>query len=132
MKLEKKKKADLIKMLNAAKPELDLFEMEKLSWIALPFLPEDLLFKEYMQDDKEHGTLRIYTRDGVSCMRIDDHNTWVVKTPDFKMNFKINSKFHAYQLFTMIGLKIDPFSSSVPDDNRTVQEILKDAKNEEE
>jgi len=131
MNFKKKTKPELVELLEAVRQDLIDGMEERTSWRSLPFIPEDLLFEPLEKYDNEVGTIRIYVREGVSCMRLSNGN-WVVKNAEkVQMEFTIKSKFHAFQLFRMMGLDIDPGSSSVTGLDKPIAEIIGE-KDEEE
>ena len=134
--LKKKLKGELLdeaifymKIANAAKPLLHDAGAERLSWKTLPFIPEDLGFKEHIADGAAKGdpelTIRIYYKDGVTCTK-DFTGMWVISKKDMNMSFKIRNKFVAFQIFSAIGMKFSQADSTVPDVEVPITDILKE------
>jgi hypothetical protein len=134
--LSKKLKAELLedlvfymKVSNAAKPIVEDAATEHISWKTLPFIPEDLGFKEYIADgaekDEPELTIRVYHKDGVTCVK-NFSGMWIISKGDMRMGFKIKSKFAAYQIFSGLGLKFSQSDSTVPDVETPISEIIKE------
>ena len=68
--LSKMKKGELVELINGAWPDLDEYKKEKLSWKNIPFIPEDLGFKEHETMTKERGIVRIYFRSGLAITKL--------------------------------------------------------------
>ena len=134
--LSKKLKAEILedlifhmKVANAAGPIVADAGAERLSWKTLPFIPEDLGFKEHIADGAAKGdpelTIRIYYKDGVTCTK-DFTGMWVISKKDMNMSFKIRNKFVAFQIFSAIGMKFSQADSTVPDVEVPITDILKE------
>ena len=120
-----------MKIANAAKSDLHENQIEHLSWKTLPFIPEDLGFKEHLADGAPKGdpelTIRIYHRDNIACTKGFD-GRWMISMEDFKMAFHIKNKFVAFQIFSALGIKFAPEDSTVPNVTKSITEILEDGK----
>jgi hypothetical protein len=120
--LAEKPKDELVMILTAATPDLVDASLERISWLALPFIPEDLGFEEKEIHDPERGTVRIYHKGDYACTRMGDG--WNVTLNGAIMNFKITSKFHAFQLFKMLGMDLKGNESSVTGLDKKLIDII--------
>ncbi|MHA1480761.1 MAG: hypothetical protein ACTSQZ_05015 [Candidatus Thorarchaeota archaeon] len=126
--LSKMLKKDLVELINGAWPDLEEFKKEKLSWKNLPFLPEDLGFKEHTYNTEERGIVRVYYRGGIVILKL--HNgkwKFTIKEEDEiagTMEFKIPSKYVAYQILKSIGISFDGTESTVPELDIKISDIL--------
>ena len=135
--LKQKSKTDLIelilekeKIMSAARIELEIADHEQMSWLALPVILQDLGFKlKEMPENGDTPPMDIYFKDGVSCYK-NSENLWVVTKGDYLMAFKLDTKFHAYQLFSMLGVSFKDEDSSAHGFDKPVEEVLKAGREE--
>lgn len=121
------------KILEDLRPIVEIGDHENLSWLGLPPILQDLGFSVKEQSaNGDVAPIDIYFRDGVACYK-NLEGLWVVTKGDYKMAFKLDTKFHAYQLFTILGIKFkneDSTASGVG--NEKISDILKNIEDEEE
>jgi hypothetical protein len=135
--LERNSKEDVVdklilymKLVNAAESDMKAVKDYRLSAREIPFIPEDLGFKEYTQKQDGSPLIRVYHRDNVTCSKKLDGEWAVIKGKE-KMSFKIQSKFHAYTIFTSMGVEFTHNDSTVPDMNQPISEIIAGTDEEE-
>lgn len=115
-------KDELVMLLTAATPLVIENRKEKLSWKSLPFIPQDLGFEEKELQDDEKRTIRVYHKGPYACVRVE--KGWNVTYNGIVMNFEIKSKFHAFQLFKMLGMNLRGDESSVIGLDTKLQDII--------
>ena len=115
-------KDELVMILTGATPILFDASREKLSWLSLPFIPEDLGFEEKEIHNPETGTIRVYYKGDYACTRVE--KGWNVTFNGVIMNFDIKSKFHAFQLFKMLGMDLKGDESSVSGLDKKLIDII--------
>lgn len=133
--LKKMTKAELFKkveyqneLLEGLRPEIEIADYEKLSWLRLPVILQDLGFKVKEQKGTETSPpIDIYYKQGVACFK-NSENLWVVAKGDYKMAFKMVTKFHAFQLFSMLGVTFSDEDSTAHGLDQPIDEFLTKAK----
>lgn len=121
--LSKMSKPDLVELINEAWPDLEEFKSEKLSWKNLPFIPEDLGFREHVYDTKERGRVRVYYGQGITMVKTLSGD-WKFKSDSIDAELSIGSKFVAYQVFRSMGCVFDGTESTVPNSDIPIRDIL--------
>ena len=112
------------KILSSAKIEIEIADYEKMNWISLPVILQDLGFKlKELKGTDENPPMDIYYRNGLSCFKNTD-NLWVVAKDDYLMAFNVISKFHAFQLFTMLGIDFKNEDSSGYGLDQSLEQVL--------
>lgn len=142
--LNKMLKKDLVDLINNAWPDLEEHAMEKLSWKNMPFIPEDLGFKEHTVNSEDRGIVRVYFRTGLVITKLPSEDLdyedkvkekmtingkWRFKTTEGEkvtgtMEFEIPSKFAAYQLLKTLGYEYDRSESTVPETEIDIDKVL--------
>lgn len=116
-------KRDVI--LEEARLEMEIADFEKMNWIGLPVVLQDLGFKHYMKPETEElPPINIYYKGNVACFKNSDNLWEIVRGNDEKIVLNLPTKFHAYQIFTMMGMTFEVEDSTAHFEDMDIQDFL--------
>lgn len=102
-------------MSKQIKEDSIIFYKNRFDLLDLPFIPEDMNFKEnIIEDDK---LLRVYNSQGFTMAREDD-NRWTIATPEKKSSsYKFKTAFDAYHTLKSLGYDHSSWDQSMATKN---------------